>query len=172
MSANGKDFNFGIANFDDHIEHSIPSYTNLIQTSVGYLKYFINADKILPASIDLGCTTGKFSMLLRDCTKRDDCFGYDVELQGDAATTGGFFNKDIVNEIICPANTYTSFFTLQFLHRRDRTKVIEKIYNSLPVGGAFIIAEKVIFEDSYLQSITQEIHAGVKTLFFLCQHES
>jgi len=47
----------------------------------------------------------------------------------------------------------TSVFTLQFIPKRERRKVIERIYNALMVGGAFVFAEKTLSADPQLEEM-------------------
>ena len=47
----------------------------------------------------------------------------------------------------------TSIFTLQFIPLKDRQDMIDKIYNSLNKGGAFIFSEKVLSKHLKLQEI-------------------
>ena len=174
----GAGFNFQIPDFDSHIETSIPSYTLLISQSLALLGYYINVQRSSSAylrykSVDLGCTTGKFTKLLNekyaDGTGGDHPFiGLDIDLPDNLLTEDDcqFFQCDITKDPIRKSNTYTSFFTLQFLNRSDRKEVLEKIWDALPIGGSLIIAEKVILDDPLLQSVVQEVHAGFKNRSF------
>jgi len=46
-----------------------------------------------------------------------------------------------------------SIFFMQFIEYNDRLKVLKKIYNALPVKGIFIMTEKEIIKNSYMQEI-------------------
>ena len=47
----------------------------------------------------------------------------------------------------------TSIFTLQFMPKKDRSNVIDKIYDGLNTGGAFIFSEKTIAENATMQDM-------------------
>ena len=47
----------------------------------------------------------------------------------------------------------TSIFTLQFMPKKDRQKIIDNIYKGLNPGGAFIFAEKVDCRNARIQDM-------------------
>ena len=60
---------------------------------------------------------------------------------------------DIRNYDFKNCSLVTSIFTLQFMPKKDRQTVIEKIYDGLNVGGGFIFSEKIDCVNSRLQDM-------------------
>jgi len=70
----------------------------------------------------------------------------------------GFFEwikKDITDKNLDLSNSslILSIFTLQFLNINDRQDLVDKIYQSLNKGGAFIISEKTYLTESFLNDV-------------------
>ena len=60
----------------------------------------------------------------------------------------------------------TSLFTLQFMPKTTRQITIEKIYNGLNEGGAFIFAEKLMCESAFFQELLTFNHYDYKRKSF------
>ena len=172
MTNDEKKYDFTFAHreegFDEHIEHSIRGYSNLLEDVIGLSRYFIEDGTQV---YDLGCSTGKLTEMLI-VANQDHC--YDANYVGVELATGFYdaldereeqiiennpwvnvqFEKDDIRFItIDDASLVTSLFTLQFMPRWDRLKVLENIYEGLNVGGAFIFAEKTMCENPRFQDM-------------------
>ena len=55
-----------------------------------------------------------------------------------------------------------SYYVLQFIRPRDRQLIINKIYNSLNWGGAFVLFEKVRGPDARFQDMMTTIYNEYK----------
>jgi|TARA_R110002074_G_scaffold302389_1_gene473631 tRNA (cmo5U34)-methyltransferase len=155
--------------FDEHIEHSIRGYSNLLEDIVGLSRYFVEDDTNV---IDVGCSTGKLTKAIIDYNmtfnngdklapgkyigieiadgfvenlkkRKKDLTSHDVEFIIDDVRNYKFNNCSLV----------TSVFTLQFMSKRDRLSIIKKIYKGLNDGGAFIFAEKTICQNALVQDM-------------------
>ena len=154
--------------FDEHIDWSIRGYSNLLGDVISFSRYFVENDTNV---VDLGCSTGKTIERMLTHNK-DHC--KDANYIGVEIAEGFFDNLDIrkvqlkdkepwanVNFIKGDVRDYefencslvTSIFTLQFMPKKDRKIVMEKIYNGLNYGSAFIFAEKIYTENAFLQDM-------------------
>jgi tRNA (cmo5U34)-methyltransferase len=153
MTKKAKAFSFATfaPEFDRHITTSIRGYTDLKTDCVGFSPYFIQRDTTV---LDVGCSTGSLLRRIRRHNQKKypsvHYVGIDVEpkfqrhwskapaenLQFrlcDVQRFDGLKNLSVVY----------SLFTLQFLPERDRLGVVQRIFDGLVEGGAFILAEKV-----------------------------
>jgi len=73
-----------------------------------------------------------------------------------------FINEDINNFILPKSNLITSLYTLQFINKNNRQDIIVKIYDSLENGGAFILCEKIIFDDEFIADFYVKFHHDLK----------
>ena len=154
--------------FDEHIDWSIRGYSNLLGDIIGFSRYFVEGNTNV---VDLGCSTGKTTerMLLHN---KDHC--KDATYVGVEIAEGFFDNLDERLEKLTKKEPWaqvefhkgdvrdyefdncslvTSIFTLQFMPKKDRETVIERIYDGLNVGGAFIFAEKIYTENAFIQDM-------------------
>ena len=60
----------------------------------------------------------------------------------------------------------TSLFTLQFMPPKDRKAVIDKVYNGLNTGGAFVFSEKVYSCKPKVQDMMTFMYYGEKRKHF------
>ena len=154
--------------FDEHIDWSIRGYSNLLGDIIGFSRYFVEGNTNV---VDLGCSTGKTTerMLLHN---KDHC--KDATYVGVEIAEGFFDNLDERLKTLTKKEPWaqvefhkgdvrdyefnncslvTSIFTLQFMPKKDRETVIERIYDGLNVGGAFIFAEKIYTENAFIQDM-------------------
>ena len=154
--------------FDDHIEQSIRGYEHLLEDIVSLSRYFVENDTNV---YDLGCSTGKTTERMLQYNK-DHC--KDAKYIGVEIAEGFFGNLDERLERLAKQEPWaqvefrkedvreyefdncslvTSIFTLQFMPKKDRKAVIEKIYDGLNIGGAYIFAEKIYTENAFIQDM-------------------
>lgn len=160
--------------FDNHIEHSIRGYTNLWNDVLKYSEYFVEDDSSV---IDVGCSTGKLlKAMIEQNTFAPKAKYYGIEVEED------FFKEFDVDEAkysnlkyikgnvldfdFKDATLITSIFTLQFIPEHLRRNVVQKIYDGLRHGGAFIFAEKTAAEDPRIQEIRTFTYYDYKSEHF------
>ena len=51
-----------------------------------------------------------------------------------------------------------SLYTLQFIEKKNRLKVLNKIYKSLNIGGMFLFSEKIRSKNSQMQDMVNDIY--------------
>lgn len=154
MSSN---FSFDtIKQFDEHIDLSIPTYSNLRDAILRLSTYFVSEHSIV---YDLGCSTGLtlslLSKLVPDSARligvdrAQNLLGHSVDPRIELQRV------DLTGPqlVFAPACLILSVFTLQFLPVADRAALIEKVYNALEPGGALIIAEKTYIDDGFAQDL-------------------
>jgi tRNA (cmo5U34)-methyltransferase len=155
--------------FDNHIEMSIRGYNNLHEDVVHLSRYFVEDGRFV---IDIGSSTGK---TIEAMVKQNYEFSPKAMYVGIECASG--FEKNMEDRVAKLSKEYpkgdfifdysdvrdgydyhgvslvTSLFTLQFMPLSDREEVIQKVYNSLNSGGAFIFAEKVMANDARTQQM-------------------
>jgi len=173
--------------FDVHINNSIRGYSELWTDVVKMSDYFVSEESLI---IDIGCSTGKMlvAMAERAHDKNLDpvhCLGFEVEedfrqpladnflnstINTSDAVTLGVKMEDIANfdfsKLPYGISYATSIFTLQFIQKEKRQKIIREIYNNMKVGGAFVFAEKVYSPNAQLQDVMTFMHYDHKSKNF------
>ena len=160
--------------FDNHIDQSIRGYKDLLNDVVSFSRYFVEENTHV---LDIGCSTGKLTKEIflenhehknrvsyegveyakgfqEDLYKRTEELWDMVENDNNRSFIN-FSEKD-VREYSFGYNKYsyiTSIFTLQFMPKTDREKLIEDIHRSLIPGGAFVFAEKVFAQNAHIQDM-------------------
>ena len=154
--------------FDDHIEHSIRGYKNLLDDIVSLSRNFVEDETNV---VDIGCSTGKLTEAFvhsnQNFCKYANYIGIELapsffeelDKRYERMTNEyywaniDFQKKDVRQFKFENCSLVTSIFTLQFMPRKDRFDVLQNIYNGLNHGGAFIFAEKTVCDDSRLQEM-------------------
>lgn len=144
--------------FDEHIKQSIRNYDQLLEDVVDFSRYFVEDDTNI---VDIGCSTGKLTDMLHNANN-DHCArgnyigieiaqGFQKDLEKHKQYK--FLHADVRNYEFNNCSLITSLFTLQFMPKKDRLQVIEKVYNGLNTGGAFIFAEKIMCSNTAIQDM-------------------
>jgi tRNA (cmo5U34)-methyltransferase len=148
--------------FDKHIRLSIRGYTDLWDDILRFSDYFVEDGTTI---IDIGCSTGRLlkamKMLNNDHAPNSVYMG--IELEEDFfpelidEDNLKFQLQDVRNfDWLSEAprcSLITSIFSLQFISKMDRQKIICQIYNALITGGAFILAEKILSAHSMIEEM-------------------
>ena len=154
--------------FDEHIDWSIRGYSNLLGDIIGFSRYFVEGNTNV---VDLGCSTGKTTerMLLHNKDHCNNATYVGVEIaegffgnlderlekldKKEPWAQVEFHKGDVRDYEFDNCSLVTSIFTLQFMPKKDRKAVIEKIYDGLNIGGAYIFAEKIYTENAFIQDM-------------------
>ena len=150
-----KDFTFAHREegFDNHIDKSIRHYSTLHDDIVSMSKYFVEDGTNV---IDIGCSTGKTLGAMIEQNRGiapyaiytgvesangfvEDMRARMHEYQMDDLS---LLHEDVRDFEFKNCSLVTSIFTLQFMPRKDRQDTLNRIYQGLNPGGAFIFAEK------------------------------
>jgi tRNA (cmo5U34)-methyltransferase len=176
------DFSFAHSpeGFDNHIDSSIRGYSNLLDDVVAFSRYFVEDHTKV---VDVGCSTGKLTkMIVGNNVNRRYAHYVGVELAGsfydDLTERYNEVRKDypgailewvkgdVVNYEFKNCSLITSLFTLQFMPKTIRQSMIQKIYDGLNEGGAFIFAEKLMCESAFFQELLTFNHYDYKRKAF------
>ena len=137
--------------FDNHIDKSVRGYSHLWGDILSLSKYFVED---YTQVVDIGCSTGK---LLKGMIEQnqahipnaqytgieieDDFYG-DYNFDEEKYQQLSYYKGDVRDYSFNNCSLITSIFTLQFMSPKDRQEVLNKVYNGLNTGGAFIFSEK------------------------------
>lgn len=148
--------------FDDHINHSIPTLSNL-DVIVQRMAYDMAQEET--HVVDLGCSTGR---VLRAMEKRPNVgyLGIDRDMSAPQAEDATLVTGDILDCELPKCSVIISMFTLQFLPPHQRQQMLDKIHDSLVRDGIFIFAEKTHADNPRIDVINQTALMQHKTNHF------
>ncbi|HBW83165.1 MAG TPA: carboxy-S-adenosyl-L-methionine synthase CmoA [Gammaproteobacteria bacterium] len=157
--------------FDDMISRSIPGYRDII-SMIGVMANRHCQEG--SAIYDLGCSLGAASFAIAEQMDCGNCLIYAIDssqamisrLQERLQTSGTpqivSQCADITDVEINNASVVVLNFTLQFVPRRSRDALIQKVYEGLRPGGILIISEKIEFPDPTLNEMFTELYYNFK----------
>ncbi|MGH7885991.1 MAG: carboxy-S-adenosyl-L-methionine synthase CmoA [Thermodesulfobacteriota bacterium] len=177
-SAHTKPFEFNeeVAEvFDDMISRSVPLYDEQQRLIKNIAKhFFIERTNIY----DLGCSTGTtLTNVCNEIKQPANFIGYDnskpmlekaeAKIKEHSLANSVEFryadlNKQYSDIDLNNAGIVTMLWTLQFIRPHLRSGLIQHIYNSLNRGGILIVTEKVLSNDSLLNSYFIELYYDYK----------
>jgi len=156
--------------FDEHVTKSVPLYHEGHELICQLSDFFLPKQGVVT---EIGTSTGTLAKrFLRHHAQREDIryIGIDsVESMIRKATEkcgrdprAEFIQADIADHEFEPSAMVLSYYTLQFVPPRVRQDVINRIYQSLEWGGAFILFEKVRAADARFQDICGQVYQEYK----------
>ncbi len=167
-NANWKFSGDTVKNFEEHINRSIPYYEDGHELILNLSDFFIKDDSIV---YELGSSTGKLSYLLAKKHNFRDAKFKAIEIENDMVKEAQkryilqnleFICDDINTTDLEKSDFISSYYTVQFIHPKFRQELINKIYNALEWGGAFIMFEKVRANDARFQDIISTLYMEYK----------
>ncbi|MGE8553002.1 MAG: methyltransferase [Chryseobacterium jejuense] len=158
-------------NFDEHVKLSVPYYNQGHDLICSLSDFFVGSGSHI---YEIGCSTGtlleKIGNRNLNIEKQIKITGIDIEqdmiLQAKKKCVD--FNNinlicdDIINLELEKSDLIISYYSVQFINPRVRQLVINKIYESLNWGGAFIYFEKVRACDARFQDIISTLYMEYK----------
>lgn len=173
ISAPNASWSFGgetSENFYEHIKKSVPFYAKGHNLIVDLSDYFVKENSLI---YELGCSSGELSHALashNEAIKPNAHFyGIDIEkAMVDHASKNynlpnlHYAQADILEYEMQMSDLIISYYTIQFIRPSVRQLLINKIYNSLNWGGAFIYFEKVRANDARFQDIMTGLYDEYK----------
>lgn len=158
--------------FDDHVSKSVPLYHQGHDLICAVSDFFVKPDSTV---YEIGSSTGSLSLKLAERNKAKtgaSFIGIDIEpdmvehAKMKAAAAGlanAVFNADdVVTMEFQAADLIIAYYTVQFIRPSVRQLLINKIYNALHWGGAFVLFEKVRAPDARFQDIATLLYNDYK----------
>jgi tRNA (cmo5U34)-methyltransferase len=158
--------------FPDMIKRSVPGYSTIVSMTGVLAGKYAMAGSVL---YDLGCSLGASTLAMRQHIQQTDCRIISVDnssamlercqniIDSDTHKTSVTLTcADVQDVVIANASVVVLNFTLQFIPRELRDRVISGIYDGLLPGGVMVLSEKVTFEDPHLDELNIELHHQFK----------
>lgn len=163
-----------VKEFESHVSKSVPIYNRGHELIIKLSDFFIKNESLV---YDIGCSTGKLLIdLIKHNKNKDKSKFIGLDLENDMIKFAKenqkknkiensklkFFNEDAVTFEYQKNDFIISYFTIQFIHPKHRQGLINKIYESLEWGGAFLFFEKVRYSDARFQDIFTTLYNDYK----------
>jgi tRNA (cmo5U34)-methyltransferase len=159
-----------VETFDEHIRSSVPMYETGHDLVCKLSDYFVKKDSIC---YEIGTSVGKLLIKLanhNENKKNAKWIGIDIEkdmIKKAQQNAKGIKNislevADVVHYEFEKSDLIVCYYTVQFTAPKYRQQVINKIYEALNWGGAFIFFEKVRGPDARFQDIMVTLYNDYK----------
>jgi len=157
-----------VEHFEEHINKSVPFYKEGHELIVKLSDYFVKEDSIC---YELGSSTGVLSNKLATHHNFRGAKFIGVEIEKDMVQKANelyksknlsFSCEDMITMTLEKSDLIVSYYTIQFIHPKLRQELINKIYDALNWGGAFILYEKVRANDARFQDIISNLYMEYK----------
>ena len=150
-----------VADFDEHIELSIPNVLTLDKIFRQITHEYAQPESTV---IDLGCSTGRFLISLNQLS---DCnyVGIDEVNMKDRKQGFNFFQgdaEDYFNQNTDSVSVLISMFFFQFCGQAKRTRLLNLFKKYIDDGAVLLISEKVYLNDPHLQQSIHRLHIQEK----------
>jgi tRNA (cmo5U34)-methyltransferase len=161
----GNKFSFAIAakSFNKHVENSIPFYNEGHNLILNYIEYFVNNKSIV---YDIGCSTGTLLARIKEKYSFVNAIGIDRESEMISEAKKyydlAFIAADALDINYNNASVVTMYYTLQFLNRSSKEKLIKKLYDSMLENSALLIFEKILSKDKFIQDLNEQLYYEFK----------
>lgn len=175
LKAENANWHFGgqvAQQFDSHVSRSVPLYHEGHQLICSLSDFFINNES---RCYEIGSSTGALTLKLakHNQAKTGATFiGMDVEpdmvaqanknKQAASLKNVEFVHEDAMTFAFDRPDLIVAYYTVQFIRPSLRQQLIDKIYQSLNWGGAFILFEKVRGNDARFQDIVTSLYNDFK----------
>lgn len=156
--------------FTEHVRRSVPLYEEGHDLVCKVSDFFIQDNSVCyELGVSTGVLTGKLASRHQG-KKKTRFVGIDIEpqmIEQASQEIGALPNvKLIVDDVNLheyePANLIIAYYTVQFVPPKYRQELINRIYQSLHWGGAFLLFEKVRGADARFQDMTTAIYTDFK----------
>jgi len=154
--------------FDEHARKSIPMYDEVHRMIVELSEWFVRPGSVI---YDIGCSTGTLVMMLNEKHRKKGVkiVGIDVSKHMvDWAKRYEMDNVSFIHQDVMKlpdfenADLITAIYTLQFIPSANRLGLVQRIFNGLSEGGAFIVVDKVLAERPQTTNMWNELYWDFK----------
>lgn len=129
--------------FDKHVREQLPWYELCTFASVHLAKHFINEGSLI---YDLGASTGNIGINLKEYIETRQCdyvpIDYSESMKQYYKGPSELIISDIRQYKYERFDVCFCFLTLMFLSVKDRSELLEKLFNQCNNGGCIIIVDK------------------------------
>ena len=159
-------------NFDEHVSKSVPLYLEGHDLICDMSDFFVQDDSV---AYELGCSTGTLTLKLAEHNKLKPTARFiGIDIEGDMISIAEnkkkskselnitFTVEDILDFEMEPTDFVVCYYTVQFIRPSIRQDLINKIYQHLNWGGAFLMFEKVRGADARFQDILTALYTDYK----------
>ncbi len=156
-------------NFDEHIAQSVP-YCHEQRAYIASLARFFLHEGAL--AYELGVSTGRTAqaVLSRVQGRTLRYVGIDLEPEMVAQARSNLAEEkrfsavagDVLSFAYEPSALVISYYTLQFLPPAQRPGLLHRLYESLEPGGALVLYEKTLGNDSRVQDAFAQVYHEFK----------
>lgn len=166
----GWTFDGGVAkHFDAHVSKSVPLYTEG-HDLVGKLSDFFLGDGSV--CYELGCSTAALTAKLAAHNAAKHVTFYAIDRVPEMIAEAGarcvgrpnihLVTQDLLDVQFEKADLIVAYYTMQFIRPQNRQVLLDRVYQTLNWGGAFIMFEKVRAQDARFQDIATTLYADFK----------
>ena len=168
QNANWKFNGSMVDHFEEHVSKSVPLYKEGHELVTKLSDYFVKDDSVC---YELGSSAGTLISKLAKRHEFRNAKFVGLEIEEDmvnkanelyTAPNLSFVCDDMSTATLEKADLIISYYTIQFIHPKLRQELINKIYEQLNWGGAFILYEKVRANDARFQDIISNLYMEYK----------
>ncbi|RDH82351.1 MAG: carboxy-S-adenosyl-L-methionine synthase CmoA [endosymbiont of Galathealinum brachiosum] len=154
--------------FEDMIGRSVPGYTTLLSMFPVLARSFVTQNS---RCYDLGCSLGAATLAIQQGIDNDNVEIIAVDnssamvekcealmINHESNVKVSVQQADICEIELSSASFVVMNFTLQFIPEKLRNILIKKIYSGLNKGGAFVLSEKIKFNNTVEQDRLTTLH--------------
>jgi tRNA (cmo5U34)-methyltransferase len=157
------------SHFDPHVSKSVPLYQEGHELIGQLSDFFLSNGSVC---YDLGCSTGALMQKLAGRSQQKNCEFIGVDEEPDMTRIARercmsiddiqIITDNIVDMDLKKSDLIISYYTVQFIRPKMRQLLIDKIFNALNWGGAFLYFEKVRAPDARFQDIATSLYNDFK----------
>jgi len=157
-----------VKKFEEHVAKSVPLYHEGHDLILKISDYFVKDDSIC---YELGTSTGILSYKLAKRFQNRGAKFIGIDIEEDMIKLAKskyklpnleFVVADILDFDYKPSDFITSYYVVQFIRPSHRQILIDKIFQTLNWGGAFLYFEKVRAPDARFQDIMTGVYNEYK----------
>lgn len=157
-----------VEHFEEHVKKSVPLYQEGHELIIKLSDYFVKNDSVC---YELGSSAGTLIYNLAKHHEFRDAKFTGIEIESDMVKKANelyqnpnlsFNCDDMTTVTLEKSDLIVSYYTIQFIHPKLRQELINKIYDALHWGGAFILYEKVRANDARFQDIISNLYMEYK----------
>jgi tRNA (cmo5U34)-methyltransferase len=168
QNANWKFDGLTVKHFREHIEKSIPFYHEGHKLVTALSDFFVKDDSVC---YDLGASLGTLTHNLAEHHQFRGARFVGIEIEHEMVREAGknhklpnlHFTCDDINAFeFDECDLMVAYYTVQFISPSQRQQLVNKIFNTLKWGGAFIMFEKVRASDARFQDYMTALYEDYK----------